>query len=202
MARKKHQTKHEFTNKAFHGKYTNRIVMTSRYVALKKLKKALKDSDLVHKLMDGYCTKIVYYLDADHDKMMSIITDKVKPKRIDLVNRPFNDRAKSEMVGDKHLVVVKNLPFKKYRYKVTLKSFGEDKPDLGFLKAQSELGTVRLGYMLNQYLLPGGKSWHYYHEDYFYVEDEATMSMSALLFSDQIKKIYIYKTFDEMKEPE
>lgn len=201
MAKKKHQTKHEFTSKVFYGKYTNRITFTSISVAVTKLKKELKASGLDYKLMDGFCTKAVYFLNADHDKMLDLITLKVKPKRIDVINRPFNLQAQTEMVGDKHLVVVKNLPFKKFRYKVVIKDYEQNKTNLDFIKAQSDVGTIKASYSLMS-TFGDTSSWRrwWYVEDYFYVEDEATTSMASLLYSDIIKKIYIYKTFDEMKE--
>ena len=201
MAKKKYQTKHEFTSKVFYGKYTNRVTFTSRYVAATKLKKELKASGLDYKLMDGFCSKIVYFLNADHDKIMDVITNKVKPKRIDSINRPFNLQAQTEMVGDKHLVIVKNLPFKKFRYKIVIKDREENPTNFDFVKAQSEIGTIKASYSLLCHFTETN-SWRrwWYSEDYFYVEDEATTSMASLLYSDIIKKIYIYKTFDEMKE--
>ena len=194
------QTKHEFTSKVFYGKYTNKVTFTSRYVNYPKLKKELKASSLDYKLMDGFSTKAVYFLNADHDKIMYIITNKVKPKRINLINRPFNLQAQTEMVGDKHLLIVKNLPFKKFRYKVVIKDRAENPANFDFVKTQNDLGTIKASYSLMRYFTDAERRIWWYSEDYFYVEDEATTSMASLLYSDIIKKIYIYKTFDEMKE--
>lgn len=200
MPKKKHVTREEFTNKIYYGKYTNRILMKPHYVGMSKLKKFMIDID--HKLTSGYENKIIYYMNADHDKIMDILTKKVKVKRIEVINRPYNDKAQIEMQGDKHLVVVKALPFKKYRYKVVFDNLRDKKPNLDFLKAQSALGTVRLSYMIQRYFdeANGTRNWWWYGDDYFYVEDEATTSMATLLYSDVIKKIYIYKTYDEMNE--
>lgn len=202
MPKKKHQTKEEVSSKIYHKKYTNRIVLNSRYVGLKKLKKSLEESNSVYHLMDGFTTKIIYYMNDDHDKIMDLLTNTVKVRRIEIISRPYNDRAQTEMLGDKHLVIVKSLPHKKFRYKVVFKDLRASKPNFEFLATQVELGTMKLSYTIRQYLKESDRYHWWFGDNYFYVEDEATTSMASLLYSDIIKKIYIFKTYEEMKESE
>lgn len=201
MARKPHQIKELVALKTFFGKYTNRITIISRHVASKKLTKALEESGLDYKLTNGFNDKMIYYKNEDHDAMMSTLTVKAKARRIENITRPFNDKAKTEMLGDKHLLIVKNLPFKKFRYRVILKlGYKDSTTDLGFLKSQNEIGTIRLSWSLYRRLSEGNALTWYWRDNFFYVEDEATTSMAALMYSGVIDKIYIYKTYDEMKE--
>lgn len=116
-----------------------------------------------------------------------------------MISRPYNVKAQTEMIGDKHLIVAKSLPFKKFRYKLVFNAFGDSKPNFDFLDTQSQLGTMRLSYTLRRYLNQSGERYHWWFgNDYVYIEDEATTSMASLLYSDIIKKIYIYKTYEEM----
>ena len=203
MSKKPHQTKELVALKSFFGKYTNRITIISRHVGSKKLTKALAESGLDYKLTNGYYDKMIYYKNEDHDSMMSTLTVKAKARRIENITRPYNEKAKTEMIGDKHLLIVKNLPFKKFRYKVCLKhdrTVNLRDLDFGFFKSQVELGTMRLSWNLYQKLKENTPFHWYWLDNYFYVEDEATTSMATLMYSDIIDKIYIYKTYDEMKE--
>ena len=205
MPRKKHETAELIALKSFYGSYTNRITIKRQHVGREKLDKALIDSNLDYKLSNGYHNKMIYYKSDDHYAMMNILINIAKVRHIESITRPYNDRAKTEMIGDKHLLIVKALPFKKFRYKVTLKHDSTGKLrdiDLGFLKSQVEVGTMRISWNLAQKLKTNSPFNWYWMDNYFYVEDEATTSMTTLMYSDVIDKIYIYKTYEEMNTNE
>jgi hypothetical protein len=206
MGRKAHKTEHLHTSKMFFGRFTNRVEILRSKAGYKKLTKALEDSGLEHHLSKGYYRFMIYFRNEDHDKVMDVLNNKVKVKRIESISRPLNDVEQNAMIGDKHLVICKNnIPFKKFRYKVVFKSSVPlTKTNFDFLKTQQELDVVRLSYVLDRNIhRDDGNGWgwsRWYGEMSFYVEDEPTTSMAALLYSDMIKKIYVYKTRAEMTE--
>jgi len=207
MPKKKHVTKEEFASKSFYKDFTNRIMIKYSYFPSKKVKQYLSESGLDYKIRNGFELKSIYYKNDDHDKIMDILNTKVKVKSIESITRPYNAKAMTETLGDKHLVIKRSLPFKKYRYKVLFNlssnydwmNVKPTKTPINWetLTTQAALGTVKISWNLDR-AIKENRTYHW-SENSAYVEDEATTSMISLVYSELIDKIYIYKTYDEMK---
>lgn len=203
--RQKHVISHLISDKIFYKKYTNRIVLRWSYFSKKKLSRFIDGHNLDHIMShrSGSCT--LYYMSDDHNKFIQFFKKNRYYDKIVSITTPLNLPTMTEMKSDRHLRLVKQIPFKKYRFKIEFKSMDRkitESWDFGFIKSQLELDTIRISWDLRSiiYGTPDRYWWNYH--SYVYIEDEATMSMMCLIHSDIISKVYVYKTIEEMNNLE
>ena len=200
--RPKHVISHLISDKIYYKKYTNRIELRWSYFSKKKLSRFIDEHNIDHIMSHRSNGCTIYYMNEDHDKFIQFFKKNIYYDKIVSISVPLNMTTMSEMKSDRHFRLVKQIPFKKYRFKIDFK-FEDRKSveawDMGFIKSQLELDTIRVSWSLDSIINGGADRYWWSWNSYLYVADEATMSMLCLVYSPVIAKIYQYKTIDEMQ---